>query len=227
MGRMTVMTLSESDHYKGSRAQHYAAHHRKSWRTRLTTAREQGVLYRSLRDAGCPATALDLPCGTGRFWPAFARAGVQDLIAADGSPGMLEVAETQRLGPGLPSRLLETSAFSIDLPEGAVDFVACLRFYHHLSRPEDRKLLLAELHRVSRRHVAISLWVDGNVSGNRRLRRPPPPAVPGYGKRICRRRQDVEAEFLANGFRIVRYYDVWPRIHMWRLYLLERADVPA
>lgn len=227
MRRMTVMTLSETDHYKGSRAQHYAAHHRKSWRTRLTTAREQRVLYRSLWDAGFPASALDLPCGTGRFWPAFARAGVQDLIAADGSPGMLEVAETQRLGPGLPSRLLETSAFSIDLPEGAVEFVACLRFYHHLSRPEDRKLLLGELHRVSRRHVAISLWVDGNVSGNRRLRRPPPPAVPGYGKRICRRRQDVEAEFLANGFRIVRYYDVWPRIHMWRLYLLERADVPA
>lgn len=219
------MSLSEADHYKGTRAEHYAAHHRKSLRTRLTTARERHVVYLSLRDAGFPATALDLPCGTGRFWPAFVRAGVKDLIAGDGSPGMLEVAESQRLGPGLPSRLIETSAFSIDLPDAAVDFVACLRFYHHLSRPEDREVLLSELHRVSRRHVAVSLWVDGNVTGNRRLRRPPPPAVPGYGRRICRRREEVEAEFIAGGFTIVRYYDVWPRFHMWRLYLLERSDV--
>lgn len=221
------MSLSETDHYKGSRARHYAAHHRKSLRTRLTTAREQHVLYRSLVDAGSPKSALDLPCGTGRFWPAFARAGVEELIAGDGSPGMLEVAESMRLGPGMPSRLIETSAFRIDLPDGAVDYAACLRFFHHLSRPEDRALLLAELKRVSRRYVALSLWVDGNLSGDRRIRKPPPPVVPGYGKRICLRRDEVEREFTAAGFRIVRHYDVWPWIHMWRLYLLEPADVRA
>ncbi len=43
-----------------------------------------------------------MPCGTGRFWKRFARAGVNDLIAADASPAMLEVAAEQRLGAGLP-----------------------------------------------------------------------------------------------------------------------------
>ena len=134
---------------------------------------------------------------------------------------MLEVAATHRISPSLPARLIETSAFSIALPDASVDFAACLRFYHHLSRPEDRAALLGELRRVSRRHVAISLWVDGNLSGNRRIRRPPPPVVAGYGKRICRKRDEVEAEFTSAGYRILRLYDVWPRIHMWRLYLLE------
>lgn len=216
-----TMSLSDTDAYKGTRARRYAEHHRKSLRTRLTTAREQQVLYSSLADAGFPETALDLPCGTGRFWPAFSRAGVKQLIAGDGSRGMLEVAETHRLNDMIPAQLLQTSAFEMALPDESVDFAACLRFYHHLSRPEDRATLLAELKRVSRRFVAISLWVDGNLAGNRRIRKPAPDAVAGYGKRICRRRRDVEAEFDAAGLAVIRHYDIWPRIAMWRLYLLE------
>ncbi|MEQ8860535.1 MAG: class I SAM-dependent methyltransferase [Pseudomonadales bacterium] len=187
----------------------------------MTTWRERKCLEQALRDAGRPATALDLPCGTGRFWPVFADAGVDTLIAGDGSAGMLTVAEQNRLGPKLPEQLVETSAFAMDLPDRCVDFAACMRFYHHLAMPDDRRTLLGELKRVSRRYAAVSLWVDGNLAGNRRLRKPPPPAEPGYGKRRCRRRVEVEQEFTDAGFRIVRHYDVWPVIYMWRLYLLE------
>jgi hypothetical protein len=67
----------------------------------------------------------------------------------------------------------------------------------------------------------VSLWVDGNLAGRRRLQKAPPEPVPGYGRRICRRRSEVEAEFAAAGFRMLRHYDVWPRLSMWRLYLLE------
>lgn len=213
--------MPSSDHYDPNRARHYEEHHAKSLRTRLTSWRERQVLRHALRDAGHPESALDLPCGTGRFWPVFARAGVTRLVAADGSKGMLQVAEANRLGPGMPAELLETSAFDMALPDRCVDFAACLRFYHHLSMPHDRQRLLSELRRVSRRHVAVSLWVDGNLAGNRRLRKPPPAPVAGYGKRLCRRRSEVEGEFREAGFRIVRHYDVWPHVYMWRLYLLE------
>jgi SAM-dependent methyltransferase len=215
--------LHQSDHYDAERAQHYEIHHGKSLRTRLTTWRERQCLYRALVDAGRPATVLDLPCGTGRFWPAVVRAGATRLIAGDGSPGMLAVAEQNRLGPGFPGELVETSAFEIALPDHCVDFVACMRFYHHLALPEDRTALLAELKRVSRRHAAVSLWVDGNLASRRRLRKPPPPLEPGYGRRRCRRREEVEAEFAGAGFRVVRAYDVWPRVSMWRYYLLEHG----
>lgn len=145
-------------------------------------------------------------------------------MAADNSQGMLEVAEENRLAPTIPEQLIESSAFEIALPEKSVDFAACMRFYHHLARPEDRCTLLAELKRVSRHYVALSLWVDGNLQGNRRLRKPQPPVVAGYGRRRCRRRDELEAEFAANGLRIVNYYDVWPRLSMWRLYLLEHEQ---
>lgn len=216
--------MPTSDHYAPERARGYEEHHSKNARTRLTTWRERRCLYRALRDAGAPRTALDLPCGTGRFWPAFAAAGVESLIAADGSAGMLAVAASNRLGPGLPEQLFASSAFDVALPDRCVDFVACLRFYHHLSMAEDRRRLLAEIHRLSARYAAVSLWVDGNLASRRRLRKPPPEPVAGYGRRICRRRSEVEAEFAAAGFRMLRHYDVWPRLSMWRLYLLERDE---
>jgi len=215
--------MTESDHYPLSRAQQYQTHHRASLRTRLTDWREQRCLTQALRDARSPATLLDLPCGTGRFWPAAAKAGVSELIAADGSPGMLEVAAANRLNSSMPQQLLETSAFAIDLPDNCVDAAACLRFYHHLAMPEDRARLLSELIRVSRQHLIISLWVDGNYAGNRRMRKPAKPPVSGYGPRICRYRHEVESEFVAAGCRIIRHYDVWPGLYMWRFYLLEPA----
>ncbi len=216
--------MDKSDSYSHDRAHHYDQHHRSSLRNKLTNWREQRVLAAAMAAAGCPHSALDLPCGTGRFWPVFARAGVERLIAADGSAGMLAVAKSNRGRIEVPAQLIATSAFSIALQDKAVDFVACLRFYHHLGRAEDRARLLAELKRVSRRHVALSLWVDGNFAGNRRLRRPPPPAIPGYGRRHCRARDEVEAEFRDAGYRIVRHWDVWPRVYMWRLYLLADPD---
>lgn len=213
--------MSQSDHYDPKRASHYQAHHRKNLRTRLTNRRELHCLYRALRAAGSPRRALDLPCGTGRFWPAFARAGVETLLAGDGSAAMLDVASANRISEHLPAELVECSAFNMTLPDQCVEFAACLRFYHHLARSEDRRALLEELRRVSSRWAAVSLWVDGNLAGNRRLRRPQPESSIGYGRRRCLRRAEVEREFGEGGFRIVRRYDVWPRISMWRLYLLE------
>jgi SAM-dependent methyltransferase len=212
-----------SDHYSLARARHYHRHHRDRLRTRLTSWREQRCLIRALIDAGSPSSLLDLPCGTGRFWRAAAKADVETLIAADGSPGMLEVAAANRVSESIPQRLLETSAFAIDLPDNSVAAVACLRFLHHLSGADDRQTLLRELTRVSRRHIVVSLWVDGNYAGNRRMRKPARAPVAGYGPRICRRRADVEAEFVEAGCRIVKHYDVWPGLSMWRFYLLEHG----
>lgn len=210
------------DPYAGDRATRYQSHHRKSLRTRCTSSRERAVVRRALRDAGSPGTVLDLPCGAGRFWPVFADARVRQVIAADVSEAMLQAADTNRLDERIPELLLRTSAFAIGLPDGSVDLVACLRFYHHLGRADDRARLLGELRRVTRGHVAVSLWVDGNLGALRRLGRSVGPAEPGYGRRTCRPRGEVEAEFRAAGFEIVSHYDVWPRIAMWRLYLLRR-----
>lgn len=213
--------MHSSDHYSPDRAANYKAHHQRRLRNRLTNWREQQCLRRALTDAGRPSRLLDLPCGTGRFWTAAVSAGCETLIAADGSPAMLDEARGSAVNPRVPERLLETSAFAIDLPDNCVDAAVCLRFLHHLASAEDRRTVLKELIRVSRRHVIVSLWVDGNYAGNRRLRKPQRPAESGYGRRICRRRVEVAAEFESLGLNIIRHYDVWPAIYMWRFYLLE------
>jgi len=182
------------------------------------------VLSAALKHAGTGLTALDLPCGAGRFWPAFEHAGVTSLIAGDISEGMLEVAKGNRLSDTIPARLEMMSAFEIELPDNSVDFIACMRFLHHLSLAEDRLQTLSELRRVSRQYVAISLWSDGNLGAWRRSKKPPVEPKPGFGRRICRSRNDIEAEFRQAGFVIVDHFDVWPKLSMWRLYLLESAN---
>ena len=62
--------------------------------------------------------------------------------------------------------------------------------------------------------VALSLWVDGNLAGNRRMKRTAPAETPGYGRRLCRRREDVEEDFRSMGFGIRSHYDVWPHVYM-------------
>jgi len=215
---------STSDPYGGQKADRYDHHHRSSWRNRLTNAREVGGLYQALKLAGPGLTALDLPCGAGRFWPAFAKAGAQSLIAADISEGMLRVAAGNRVSPMIPERIEPMSAFDIELPDDAVDFIACMRFLHHLSLAEDRMQVLGELRRVSRRYVALSLWTDGNLGAWRRARKAPVEPKPGFGRRICRPRAEIEAEFAQAGFSIVKHFDVWPTLSMWRLYLLQHGD---
>ncbi|MFN2376784.1 MAG: class I SAM-dependent methyltransferase [Candidatus Binatia bacterium] len=213
--------------FDAERAQYYRARHRRSLLSRVVTWRENRCVYLALRDAGFPKTVLDLPCGTGRFWPAFARARVSGLIAADNSRAMLDVAGASPIGNALPCTLLQTSAFAIALKEDCVDMAVCLRFFHHLAMPEDRRRLLDELTRVSSSgYVLISTMVSGNLIGNRKLNKmrrhggPAAPARAGYGRRFVRTSADVEAEFEQHGFTIVQSCDSFRGIDCWRFYLL-------
>jgi SAM-dependent methyltransferase len=224
MSETTGAPGPEHDPYPPARAEAYLTHHRGSLRNRLTDLREKQVLAQAIRAAVGVESAIDMPCGAGRFWSTIAAAGVRSLIAADVSHGMLGVAARNRVRPDFPSELLQLSAFETGLPTDCVDIALCLRFYHHLILPEDRTRLLAELKRISRRWVALSLWVDGNLRGNRRIRKQPTERTAGYGRRICRPRTEVEAEFRAAGFEIRGHYDTWPFIDMWRLYLLEAVN---
>ncbi|MCB1685340.1 MAG: class I SAM-dependent methyltransferase [Pseudomonadales bacterium] len=220
------------DVYTPTRAARYDTDHHRSLRARLTSRREQGNLLKALQFAGLQLaapldSALDLPCGTGRFWKPIQAAGIGKLIAGDISTGMLGVAAENRRSADLPAQLLKLSAFAIALPDDSVDVAICMRFYHHLSRAEDRLRLLAELKRVARRYIAISLWVDGNFRSWKAGDRFAATDEAGYGKRICRPRAEVEAEFSQAGLKIRRHYDVWPHLDMWRLYLLELPDAPS
>jgi SAM-dependent methyltransferase len=166
---------------------------------------------------------LDLPCGAGRLWPVLQRSNVRRLIGADNSQAMLALARETASAIEQPVEIHRASAFGTQLPDGCASLVICMRFYHHLAQQNDRQRVLEELKRLSSRYVLLSLWVDGNFAGNRRMRKQEPAAArSGFRGRRCQRREDAEREFRQAGFSIVRHYDVWPKLQMTRIYLLER-----
>jgi hypothetical protein len=144
------------------------------------------------------------------------------ILAADNSAAMLAVAAQS---PGVRSgriRLIATSLFSAAIESAAVDCVVCMRFLHHLALEEDRRRVLTEMHRIARRYVVLSLWVDGNLQARRR---PPSRPVAGFGRRGWVSRERLEAELADSGFRVLRHYDVAPWWSMWRFYVLEKPSL--
>jgi len=220
---MTSSNL-DIDKYTPERARHYEAHHRKSLRTALTTWRERSLLSSALRLTGQPKRVLDLPCGTGRFWPAFEEAGVNELLAADNSEGMLSLATAMQSTVSIPIRVFKTSVFDIDLPDVAVDVMACMRFFHHLARTEDRLKALAEIRRVVSGYAVISLWTNGCLQSMLSSRRKQKgESTEGYGKRTCIDRASFEAEIAASDFVIAGRWRLWPGLSMWTFYLLRKT----
>ncbi len=167
-----VVELEFSQKYDKKHAEAYYQKHRNGIARRWSHSREEQVARQALSLAGQPRLVLDLPCGAGRFWPLLLEEHDRKVIGADYSAGMLEVAQNCHSGYMAGRvRCLQTSAFSIDLPDAAVDSIFCMRLVHHVGKAEDRMVLLKEFHRVTRDTAIISLWVDGNYKAWRRRKK--------------------------------------------------------
>lgn len=216
--------LAFSSKYDQTHSQAYFQKHQQGLWRKLSNNRECQLARLALQAAGNPASILDLPCGAGRFWETIAATGATELLAADASAAMLEVAKTSQ-SKALVSRfrLLQTSAFDINLPDHSIDCIFCMRLIHHVGKPKDRLRLLKEFHRVARDTVCISLWVDGNYQAWRRKRLEAKRVRKGYQNRFVIPAEIIEQEFSAAGFKIRRRLDMTPFISMWRIYVLEKS----
>ena len=218
-----------SSRYTRKQAENYFHKPHESLSRRLSNWREQQNARKALQIAGNPKSVLDLPCGTGRFWELLAEDPHRELLAADYSEDMLEVAKEYR-PPGLVARfrIFQASAFDIDLPDEAVDNIFCMRLLHHIGESEDRLRIFREFHRVTRDTVCLSLWVDGNYMGWKRRRLEEARAsgkVPykrRYLDRFVRSRRELEQEFDDCGFDIIGKVDFLPGWSMWRTYVLRK-----
>ena len=176
---------------------------------------------RALRLAGEFTSVLDLPCGTGRFWELLFQSGTKQLIAADYSQDMLEVAaEVQPPSLLEHTDLLQTSAFAIDLPDSAVGLVFCMRLLHHVGSSADRITILKEFARVSKGTSIISLWVDGNLQSKRRRKLEKTRTSRKFQNRFVIQPEEFESDAGAAGHEILGYFDLFPKVSMWRTYVL-------
>jgi len=218
-----IVDLEFSRKYDRKHAEAYYRKHRNGIARRLSHFREEQVARQALNLAGQPRLVLDLPCGVGRFWPLLLEEHDRQVIAADYSAGMLEVArDTCPRAMAGRVRCLQTSAFSTGLPDAAVDSVFCMRLVHHVGKAEDRMVLLNEFHRVTRDTAIISLWVDGNYKAWRRAKAEQRRTRHDLQNRFLIEQNRIEDEFDAAGFDILGKIDFLPFYQMWRTYVLRK-----
>jgi ubiquinone/menaquinone biosynthesis C-methylase UbiE len=220
---MQTKNLTFSSKYTFQHALKYHDKHRNTFSHRLSNWREQRMAARALALAGNPAIVLDLPCGTGRFWPLLAQKQNRTILAADNSEAMLAVAREIN-PPNLLARIktFPCSAFDIPMENASVDLIFCMRLLHHITRSEDRLAILKEFHRVARETVAISLWVDGNYKAFRQRKLEAHRTYKTHQNRIVLERAMVEREFADAGFVIAGHLDFLKFYAMWRLYVLKK-----
>jgi len=211
--------------YDYQHALHYLKKHRTGLSRKLSNWREQQIAKLALKAAGNPLKILDIPCGAGRFWPVLATNKQREIIAADNSEHMLEVAKKysyQEIRSQIS--LLHTSAYHIQLPDNAVDNIFCMRLIHHIGNPNDRLKILKEFHRVTNNTVCVSLWVDGNYKARRRKKQEDKKKFKSktYQNRFVIPRNQIENEFTNAGFEIIGKHNLVKYYSMWRIYTLRK-----
>jgi SAM-dependent methyltransferase len=217
--------MSESARNKPT-MEHSVREHTHTLGRRLSSWRDAQLARMALRDAGEPGLVLDVPSGSGRYWPVLAEHANRVILAADPSTDTLAHAEARTANEVRKRiRTFQSSAFSIGLSANAVDCIFCMRLFHHLGDSGKRSAVLDEFHRVTRDTAIVALWVDGNVKAWRRKRQlghlAPGTFAPRNRFVVCR--SDIETEFTQAGFRIVDHHDFLPGYAMWRVYVLRKA----
>lgn len=223
------VSLQFSEKYDPKHAKHYLNKHQDRLSSRLSHWRDVQMARKALKIAGNPLSVLDLPCGAGRFWPMLAELANRSIIGADNSAAMVDVAmKSQPVEVTQHVQPLQTSAFAINLPDGAVDNIFCIRLMHHIGEVGHRANMLREFHRVSRDTVILSLWVDGNYKAWKRKKLEARRATRKAGKEEYQNRfvlpaKQIEQEFKEAGFSVLGSLDFLPFFHMWRVYILRKA----
>ncbi|WP_296254181.1 MULTISPECIES: class I SAM-dependent methyltransferase [unclassified Pseudomonas] len=217
-----------SDHARDDgRAQPYVLRHEQGLARRLSLWRDAQLARQALRDAGEPGLVLDLPSGSGRFWPVLAEHANRVILAAAPSWDTLDIAQAQScVDVRERIRTFQSSASSIDLSANSVDCIFCMRLFHHVADSDKRRAILEEFYRVTRDTAIVALWVDGNIKAWRRKRleghKRTLDGTPEVRNRFVVCRAQIEAEFIEAGFRIVGHHDFLPGYAMWRVYVLRK-----
>ena len=221
--KKTEVKLDFSNKYNREHSEQYFQKHQQGLARKLSNWRDLQLARKALKIAGNPQIVLDLPCGAGRFWPVLAENPKRQVIGADNSQDMLDIAlEHSEAEIKSRFRVFQTSAFQIDMPDSSVDNIFCMRLIHHIGHSEHRLLMLREFFRVTKDTLIISLWVDGNYKSYKRKKlEQRNPRGPNQNRFVIPAKQ-IEKEFAQSGFEVLDFLDFIPYYAMWRVYILRK-----
>jgi ubiquinone/menaquinone biosynthesis C-methylase UbiE len=148
--------------------------------------------------ARAPGAVLEIACGPGRLTAAMR--SVRMGVAVDSSAEMLSTAHRRMNGAAASWSFLRTDAFVLPFQSESFDAVYTLRFVRHFQLPE-RQRLYQEVRRVLRpRGVFMVDALNRDVSHPYRVKR----GLERYHiYDVLYRREEIEAELQAAGFRVV------------------------
>ncbi len=167
----------EEDYRSSEAADDYFLRHRKSAIRRFVTLREGRIVESLLRRGGLDPSRsrqdrskrpllLDSPCGTGRM-TSYLRSRDIDAVDLDSSLQMIQRGSAAGLLPA--SRAVAGTLLALPFPDRTFQGAVCIRFMHHLNRPETRSLVLQELRRVTGGPAVISVWTGQSIQWTRRI----------------------------------------------------------
>jgi len=143
------------DRYYQDRARHYdqQREHQASW------AEENRVLREVAAGLGLGLSVLDVPVGSGRFFPVYADLD-WSVSGLDVSDEMLEIARMRADGVFTTKPLLRKGkATSLPFPDSEFDVVVCFRFLQSIVSFGDARRVIAEIARVTKRFAVLHLDV--------------------------------------------------------------------
>jgi SAM-dependent methyltransferase len=134
-----------------------------------TDRREKKCVVKALKLANVPAGAsiLDCPCGAGRMLPLLKRWGYK-ITGADVSASMVEEAR-RYAGPEGENclddkdELVVADVFNTGFDDKHFDAVMCHRLFQYFSTPEERRLALNELRRISSGPIIVSFLCNWSI----------------------------------------------------------------
>ena len=154
---MTPYTAREL--YKGDAAASYDAIRTSGAAARRRWNRELSLVETIVRSLPAGAQVLDLPCGTGRFHPLFAKYGLE-LVGGDISLDMMRQARAVSSRAGIESMLVSCDAEQLPFRDRSFDYVLCMRFFN-LIPPATAAAVLKEIGRISRRGAIVQIRFQG------------------------------------------------------------------
>jgi SAM-dependent methyltransferase len=134
-----------------------------------TDRREKKCVVKALTLANVPAGAsvLDCPCGAGRLLPLLKKWGYK-VTGADVSASMVEEAR-RYAGPQGENcledkdELVVADVFNTGFDDKRFDMVVCHRVFQYFSEPQERRLALTELRRISSGPIIVSFLCNWSV----------------------------------------------------------------
>ena len=187
-----------------------------SFKGKWTDKREKNCLRRVLQRVPMTGEALDIPCGTGRMTELLLDLGM-DVTATDISEEMMNHAKIRTARDGSRVRFVKTDIENLQFGNDSFSLIITIRLLHHMPSSV-RSKVLAELHRVSRKWVAVTFSNKYSLQSARRDLMAKLEGERRYSisPRVFRR------EVASAGFKIVEYIRLFPIISESVFVLLEK-----